>query len=481
MNATIRRSAIMMALLILALIINANVLAVIQDDDLRARDGNRRQIIDEYDHQRGSILVGRKAIAKSVSTDGRLRYLRTYSDGPLYAPATGYYSIYGATGVERYENEVLAGTDDRLFVDRLTNLFTGRQPKGGNVILTLDAEAQRAAYDGLDGQAGAVVALNPFTGEILAMVSVPSYDPNLLASHDADEVTDNYDQLRKNPESPLLDRSTQQLYPPGSLFKVVVSAAALESGKYEPDSPPIPAPAVLDLPDTSAVIRNYDLAPCFGGRATLEQALAISCNTAFANVGMDLGDDALRKQAEAFGFNDSLDIPLPVVPSVYPQDLDEPQTAQSAIGQFDVQASVMQMAMVGAGVANDGVVMKPYLVAEEQAPDLSSLSVTEPEQLSRAVSPSVSQQLTDMMVGVVTNGTGGNAAISGVTVAGKTGTAEDGTKRPPHVWFMSFAPAEDPQVAVAVIVENGGRLGNDASGGAVAAPIARAVMEAVLQ
>ena len=481
MNATIRRSAWMMGLLILVLIINANVLAVVRDDALRARDGNRRQIIDEYGHQRGSILVGRRAIAKSVSTDQRLDYLRTYSDGSLYAPATGYYSIYGSTGIESYENDVLTGDDDRLFVDRLTNLFTGQQPQGGNIVLTLDADAQRAAYQGLDGQAGAVVALDPFTGAILALVSVPSFDPNLLASHDPAQVTKNYDRLREDPDSPLLNRATQQLYPPGSLFKVVVAAAALESGKYRPDAPLIPAPAVLDLPDTTAVIRNYDGAPCFGGRASLTQALAISCNTAFANVGMDLGDDALRKQAEAFGFNKSVDTPLPVVPSVYPSDLDTPQTAQSAIGQYDVRASVMQMAMVGAGVANGGAVMQPYLVAEEQAPDLSSLSVTEPEQLSRAVSPSVAGALTDMMVGVVTNGTGVNAAIPGITVAGKTGTAEDGSRRPPHVWFMSFAPAEDPQVAVAVIVENGGRLGYDATGGAVAAPIARAVMEAVLQ
>jgi len=479
-NTTIRRSALMMGVLILALIINANVLAVIQDDQLRARDGNRRQLIDEYAQQRGSILVGRRAIAKSVPTDGRLKFVRTYTDGPLYAPITGYYSLYGATGVEKSENDLLSGTDDRLFVDRLTNLFTGQQPKGGNVLLTLDADAQRAAFEGLDGQQGAVVALDPETGAILALASSPTFNPNLLASPDAAVVTDEYDELRKRPGSPLLNRATQQVYPPGSLFKVVVSAAALESGDYEPTTS-VPGPASLDLPDTTANINNYDNAPCFGGRVTLEQALALSCNTAFARIGMDLGDDALREQARAFGFNRAFEIPMPVVPSIYPDELDVPQTALSAIGQYDVRSTVMQMAMVGAGVANDGVVMKPYVVGEEQAPDLSTLSVTEPEPLSRAVSPAVAQQLNDMMVGVVANGTGGNAAIPGFTVAGKTGTAQDGTERHPHVWFMSFAPAEDPQVAVAVIVENGGRLGNDATGGEVAAPIAREVMEAVLQ
>jgi peptidoglycan glycosyltransferase len=478
-NSTIRRTAIALGFLMLALMVNANVLAVIQNDELRARDGNRRQIIDEYDQQRGSLLVGRKAVAKSVATDERLRYLRVYSDGPVYAPVTGYYSVYGATGIEKAENTLLSGNDDRLFVDRLTTLFSGQQPQGGNVVLTLDADAQRAAFDGLAGQEGAVAAIDPRTGAILALASSPSFDPNLLASHDPTEVSDSYDKLRKDPADPLLNRSIQQVYPPGSLFKVVVAAAALSSGEYTPDTE-IPGPAVLDLPDTSSTISNFDDSPCLDGKVTLTQALAISCNTAFARVGLDLGDNALREQAEKFGFNRSLDIPLPVVPSVYPDDLNAPQTAQSAIGQFDVRATALQMAMVGSGVANDGVVMKPYLVAEEQAPDLSALSLTEPEPLTRAVSSDVAGELRDMMVTVVTSGTGGSAAIPGVSVGGKTGTAQDGN-RPPHVWFMAFAPAEDPQVAVAVIVENGGRLGEGATGGAVAGPIARDVMEAVLQ
>ncbi len=480
MNGTIRRTSVVMGILMLALLININVLAVVRDDELRARDGNARQIIDEYSHQRGSILVGRRAIAKSVETTGRLKYERVYSDGPVYAPVTGYYSLYGSTGIEKSENDLLSGSDDRLFVDRMTNLFTGQQPKGGNVVLTLDADAQQAAYDGLDGQPGAVVALDPHTGAILAMASIPSFNPNKLASHDLTKVSHYSEKLRKNPENPLLNHATQQVYPPGSLFKIVVSAAALESGQFTPDTK-VPGPAVLDLPDTTAGIHNYFDSACLGGTLTLAQALAISCNTAFAKIGLDLGDDALRAQAEAFGFNEPGSIPIPLVPSVFPDNLDAPQTALSAIGQYDVAATVTQMAMVGAAIANDGVVMKPYLVAEEQAPDLSSLSVTEPQEQSRAVSPEVASELTDMMVGVVTNGTGANAAIPGVSVAGKTGTAEDGTQRDPHVWFLAFAPANDPKVAVAVLVENGGRLGNDATGGAVAAPIARSVMEAVLQ
>ncbi|MEO8105894.1 MAG: penicillin-binding protein 2 [Actinomycetes bacterium] len=478
MNATIRRTSVALGILIIALMINANVIAIIQNDDLRAQDGNRRQIIDEYDQQRGSILVGRKTVAKSVATDERLRYLRVYGDGPTFAPATGYYSVYGATGIEKSENDLLAGSDDRLFVDRLTTLFSGQQQQGGNVELTLDADAQAAAFDGLGGQEGAVAAIDPRTGAILAMASSPSFDPNLLASHDPTEVSDNYEKLRKDPGDPLLNRSIQQVYPPGSLFKVVVSAAALSSGEYTPTTR-IPGPALLDLPETSATIGNYFDGPCLGGSVTLTEALVISCNTAFAKVGLDLGDEAIRQQAERFGFNERLDIPLTVAPSVYPDNLNAPQTAQSAIGQYDVRATPLQMAMVAAGVANDGVVMTPYLVAEERAPDLAALDITEPKPLSRAVSPEVAAELQAMMVTVVSNGTGSSAAIPGVSVGGKTGTAQDG-KRPPHVWFMAFAPAEDPQVAVAVIVENGGDLGDDATGGAVAGPIAREVMEAVL-
>ncbi|MDH4159898.1 MAG: penicillin-binding protein 2 [Actinomycetota bacterium] len=479
MNATIRRSALLVGVLFLALLLNANYIAFVTNDSLRNRAGNSRLIIEEYDHERGSILVGRRAVAKSIETGDRLKYLRTYSDGPLFAPITGYYSVYGATAIERSENSLLAGTDNRLFVDRLTNLFTGREPKGGNVLLTIDADAQRAGYDGLGGQEGAVVALDPQTGAVLAMVSSPSFDPNELAVPDPTAVSKNYDALVADPADPLINRSTTQLYPPGSLFKVVVSAAALSSGQYSPDMV-VPGPAVLDLPDTDRVITNYFDSACLGGSLTLTQALAISCNTAFARIGLELGDAALRKQAALFGFNRPLAIPLPVVPSIYPPDLNAPQTAQSAIGQYDVRATPMQMAMVAAGIANQGVVMRPYLVAEEQAPDLSVLSATEPEELSRAVTPAVAAELTDMMVAVVTEGTGANAAIPGVSVAGKTGTAQDG-KRPPHVWFMAFAPADAPQVAVAVFVENGGRLGNQATGGAVAAPIARAVMEAVLR
>ena len=306
MNTTIRRSALMMGVLMLALIINANVLAVIQDDELRARDGNRRQLIDEYDHQRGSILVGRRAIAKSVPTEDRLKYLRTYSDGPLYAPVTGYYSLYGATGIEKAENDLLAGTDDRLFVDRLTNLFTGQQPKGGNVLLTLDPGCPAGGVRWA-GRASRVRSSRSTRAPAQSWRwrRRPRLTPTCSLHPTPPIVTENYDRTSQGARKSLLNRATQQVVSPGSLFKVVVAAAALESGEYEPDT--VHSGSGISRPSRHQLEhQQLRQAPCLGGRVTLAQALALSCNTAFARIGMDLGDDALREQARAFGFNERL-------------------------------------------------------------------------------------------------------------------------------------------------------------------------------
>ena len=261
----------------------------------------------------------------------------------------------------------------------------------------------------------------------------------------------------------------------------LTAAAALASGDVTTESR-IPSPRVLDLPETTAQLRNFGGGSCSGETSTLADALRISCNTAFGQLGLDLGDDALREQAEAFGFgDDSLSVPTSVATSVFPEDPDEPQTAQSAIGQFNVRATPLQMAMVAAGVANDGEVMEPYLVREVQAPDLSRLDQADPKVLNRAVDEDVAEQLTEMMELVVSDGSGVRAQIDGVRVAGKTGTAQHAEGRPPHAWFIGFAPADDPQVAVAVVVEDGGSLGSEATGGALSAPVARRVMSAVLR
>ncbi|MGN6688413.1 MAG: peptidoglycan D,D-transpeptidase FtsI family protein [Actinomycetales bacterium] len=481
MNRPLRRVAIVALAMFLALLINLNYLGVVEAPHLRTASGNARVLLTEYNRQRGPILVGGKAVALSKATDDRLKYLRRYPLGPLYAHETGYYSVvYGATAIERQEDEVLAGTDAKLFVRRLVDLFTGRKPQGGAVALTLDPRAQKAAYDALGNRRGAVVAIQPSTGRILAMVSRPSYDPNSLSSHDPSAIRKAYTKLNTDPDSPLLNRAISARYPPGSTFKIVTTAAALSSGNYQPDST-IPGPAALDLPQTSATLPNEDGRQCTPGSdtTTLANALRRSCNSSFGALGLALGADALRQQAEKFGFGQSIEVPMPSAVSVFPKDPNAPQTAQSAIGQFDVAATPLEMAMVVSAIANRGILMKPYLVDEVRAPDLTLLSRTEPQELSEAVSPEVAATLTSMLVDVVDKGTGTNAQIPGVKVAGKTGTAQHGTGTKPHAWFVSFAPAQDAKVAVAVIVEDGGNA-TEISGNRVAAPIAKAVMEAVL-
>ncbi len=414
-------------------------------------------------------------------TDDQLKYLRQYADGPLWAPATGFYSfIFGATGIERTENGILAGTDDRLFVNRVFNLLTGEQARGGSIELTLNTAGQQAAIEGLAGKKGAVFALDATTGAVLTMASTPSYDPNVrsrpitvrrFAQRSSNSMTD--------PNKPLLNRSIAETYPPGSTFKVVVAAAALSSGRYQPDTL-VPGPAVLDLPETTATLPNDFSGSCGpSDQVSLTDALRISCNTAFASIGLDLGADALKEQADKFGFDQKLQIPLNTAVSVFPSDLNAPQTAQAAIGQFDVRATAMQMAMVAAGVANNGAVMRPYLVEQARGPDLAVLSNAKPEVLSQAVTPQVAQQLQDMMKVVVDSGTGRNAQIDGVFVGGKTGTAQTGGDRPPLAWFISFARDGDRTIATATVIEDAG-TGDNVSGGRVAAPISRAVMEAVL-
>jgi peptidoglycan glycosyltransferase len=482
-NKTVRRMAVVVLLMFGALLVNVNYIQVVQVEQLRTQPGNSRLILEEYSRERGPIIVAGNEVAFSVPTpDERLEYLRRYEQGELYAHTTGYYSfIYGSTGIESALSGILAGTDDRLFVRRILDVLTGEQARGGSVTLTLDPAAQEAAVAGLGSQKGAVVALDPTTGAILAMASTPSYDPNVLSSHDGDAITEAYNRLTEDEDEPLLNRAISQTYPPGSTFKIVTAAAALESGTYDPDTE-VYGDATLDLPQTTVDLPNFGGNPCRAGEGdapTLTDALRQSCNTAFGAIGLELGADPLREQAQAFGFGTRFSVPMTTAPSRFPDDVNEPQTAQSAIGQFDVQATPLQMAMVVGAVANNGVVMAPYLVSELRGPDFTPLDRADPEELSRAVSPAVADQLTQMLVEVVEEGTGSNAQIPGVEVAGKTGTAQQGPDEPPHAWFVSFAPAEDPRVAVAVVIEDGGGQ-PEISGNRLAAPVARSVMEAVL-
>lgn len=481
MRAPLRRVAIAVLVLFGLLLANANYVQVVQARSLQRNPNNGRVLLQEYQRQRGPIVVGGRDIARSTKTNDALKYRRTYPDGKRYAAVTGFYSfVYGATAIERTNNSILSGTDDRLFVKRVADLLTGRPRQGAAVVLTIDRKAQEAAASALGDRRGAVVALDPRTGAILALVSSPSYDPTVLSSHNGRKIRAAYQQLLADADSPLLNRATNATYPPGSLFKVVTAAAALSSGRYTPDTR-VPAPQTLDLPQTSRTLGNFGGETCGDGRTdTVAHALQISCNTAFAGIGLALGADTLRAQAEKFGLNASYQVPLTVSRSVFPTQVDEPQTAYAAIGQFDVRVTPVQAAMIAAAVANHGTLMKPYLVREVKAPDLSTFDVAKPAALGQAVSPQVADQLTGMMKLVVEQGTATSARIPGVSVAGKTGTAQHATGAAPHAWFIGFAPADSPQVAVAALVEDGGELGSEATGGRVAAPIARAVMEAVL-
>jgi peptidoglycan glycosyltransferase len=472
-NAPLRRVAISVLVLFTLLILNINYIQVVRSDELRTDGRNTRVLADEYSRERGAIIVDGEPIAMSVPTDDRLKYLRQYPQAALYAAVTGYYSvIFGADGIEDAENALLAGTDDRLFVRRISDLFTGRDPSGGDVVLTLDPAVQEAAMAGLEGQVGAVVALDPTTGAVLGLASTPTYDPNVLAGHDLDAVRDAAEQLEAADPDPRTNQAIDERYAPGSIFKVIVSAAALENG-YTPETV-VPAPQVFDLPQSDGTLGNFNESACDpSGQQSLIDALTISCNTAFAQLGIDLGEDAIRDTAEAFGFGQDLDIPLGVEASTLGEIENGDQLARTSIGQQDVQVTPLQAAMIAAAVANDGILMKPYLVDQLLAPDLTVIDETDPEVFSEPVSTEVANQLTEMMTSVVADGSGRSARISGVQVAGKTGTAEnDG---PDHNWFIGFAPADEPRIAVAVFVRNGGGTGGDTS-----APIARRVIEAYL-
>ena len=487
MNRPVRRVAYACLAFIAILLLQANYLQVYKATAYRDDVRNARVLLRTYDRERGPIVVGagkdRQALASSRTTTDALDYLRVYSAGPTYAPVTGFYSlIYGASGVERLENQVLSGEDDRLFVRRLSDAITGRSPQGGSIVLTLNAKAQQAAYQALAGRRGAAVAIDPRTGAVLALVSSPSYDPSLLSTHDPAGIRKAYLALQGDPAQPMLTRAINQTYPPGSTFKLITAAAALSTGTFTPASR-IPAPTQLVLPQTTTPLRNFRGETCGDGTtSTLADALRISCNTAFAQLGLDLGAPAVRKQAAAFGFGEAdLFVPQRISRSSYPEVLSPPQIAQAAIGQYDVRVTPLQMAMVAAGIAHQGRVMTPYLVSEMQAPDFTRLDLAQPKVYREAISPQVAAQLTAMMELVVQSGTGTAARIPGIRVAGKTGTAEHGAGAAPHAWFIGFAPAEDPQIAVAVVVEDGGRSGSEATGGRIAAPIAKAIMQAVLQ
>jgi penicillin-binding protein A len=486
MNKPIRTMSIFCMLLFAALLLNVTYLQYVDAGNLNSRPDNKRVRDAEFARKRGAIVAGGSSVAESPRTHDQYVYQRVYKQPLKYAHLTGYFSyIYGRSAVESSENPILSGSDPRLFVNRVVDLLGNSQPKGGSVSLTIDPKAQNAAFRGMRALGhnvqGAVVALQPSTGKVLAMVSSPTYDPNQLASHNFGDVQKAWNRLNADKDRPLLNRAIQEVYPPGSTFKLVTAAAALSSGQYTPETKVKGGPS-LDLPLTTTNLVNENGSSCGGDPITLTQALEVSCNVSFGSIGLRLGADALRAQAQKFGFGQTyLNDLNGQAASRFPAHPNAPQTALSAIGQYNVAATPLQMAMVASGIANGGTVMRPYVVDEIRAPDLSVLDQTQPEAYrSNAISASVARQLTSMMVAVVDRGTATTAQIPGVKVAGKTGTAQSAPSRPPYAWFVSFAPADNPQVAVAVLVEDAGVARNAISGSGLAAPIAKRVMQAVI-
>lgn len=484
MNKPLRRISLFCGLLVLALLIRTNWLQYVQAEDLSTRKENRRVQIAQYATERGNIIVQGQPITGSAVTDGSdYKYKRTYLDGPLWAPVTGYASqAFGSTQLESLDDGILTGNDDRLFFDRTIGMFTGEKKQGGNVVTTLNAAAQKAAYEKLGTKKGAVAAIDPRTGAILALVSTPSYDPSTFAGNSkTDEKA--WVALKDNEDKNLVNRALRETYPPGSTFKVVTAAAALENGVVSDINAPTDTPEPYILPGTKTPMVNH-ASGC--EKATLNFALQVSCNSVFANMGDKVGRDKMVETAQKFGFNnDKIDIPVRAFASVYDKTMGKDGNAQSSIGQFNTAATPLQMAMVTAAIANDGKLMKPYMVEQLTAPNLDTIEKHEPQEMSRPVSPANAQKIQQMMVNVVENGTGTTAKIKGVTVGGKTGTAQHGEKnaKRPYAWFISYAENPDgtSPVAVAVVIEDSAADREDISGGGLAAPVAKAVMEAVLK
>lgn len=484
MTSQVRKVATGILILFGALFVNLNIIQVLRADDYANHPANRRLLIDEYQIRRGSILVGGDQIAYSDETEGDLKYLRLYDPPERYAHLVGFYSlVYGRWGLERALNEQLTGTPTALLAENLAELLGQRDPVGNTVRLTIDPTVQQAAAEALGDRVGAVVAIDPATGALLGSYSSPSYDPNRLSSHDPDDIRAYREELLADEREPLADRTRERRYQPGSAFKVIVAAAALERG-LAPDTA-FEDTAEYVPPQTTRGIRNFGQGDCTDGDTiTLQRALVVSCNVVFAKLGVDLGADAVVEQAGRFGFNRTPPFVLPTAQSVIPDDLDPPATAQSAIGGRDVQATPLQMAMIAAAIANDGVLMRPYVVDEVLDPSgrrirgADSRPWIEGRRTAQAVSPDTARTLGAIMVEAVEAGTGRNARIEGARVGGKTGTAATGDDVN-HVWFIGFASAGDDGRAVAVAVALPD-AGADATGGGAAAPIARSVMEAAL-
>lgn len=481
MNRPIRRVAIVVAVLFAILCGNLTYTVAVRHEDLRDSPYNIRVRDEQYSQDRGQILVGNVAVADTKESGDRFLYQRFYPQGKLYTSITGYWAYdYGATALERVYSDQLAGTSDSQAVARLVDQLSGKKPKGASVQTTIDAKVQAAALEAMGQNKGAVVALDPQTGAIRALVTTPTFDANALATHDFASARQAATTLEADPDVPLTNRAIREIYPPGSTFKLVTTAAALEAGK-KPDTL-VDTPDILVLPDTTVRLGNQS--SCGNTKVSIDRALQLSCNTAFANLGMELGEEKMAAQAEKFGFGQAFLPELGGATSSYPKGMNKAQLAMSSIGQYDVTSTPLQMAMVAGAIANNGTLMKPYLVESVKDANLRTVQGTTPTKLSQAMSPENAKLLQSMMTNVVTKGSGTLAAVPGVTTGGKTGTAEHGEGLPPYGWYVAFGPQENPRIAVAVFVEESkGFSATDQAhaGYSIASPIAQKVLAAALK
>ena len=462
MDRPIRRLLLFFTILFVALIAQLTYVQVYAAPKYKVHPANTRAIEEEMKVERG-VITSADGVELAVNRKVGQYFLREYPQGALVSPWLGYNSLrYGRAGIERVYNEELSGQSGLLGITSYWDRILGREHRGADLKLTVNMAVQRVAAEALGDRKGAVVALDPRTGAVLAMVSYPRYDPNQI-----DEL---WDEITSDPDRPLFNRANYGLYPPGSVFKILVAGAGLQEDAVEPDTVFVDTGTV-----TAGGYEVHNYGDRVYGTHTFTEAFALSINTTFAKLGVQLGADTLAEYASDFGFGETPPWPLGGAKSVFPDPatMDKAHVAQASFGQGEVLATPLQMALDAAGVANEGQIMEPYIVSQVLDYHQNVLEQTRPRVWLTPLTRETAAQMTDLMIEVVNNGTGTSAAIEGVQVAGKTGTAEVENGEP-HAWFAAFAPASDPQVVVAVLVENAG------TGGSVAAPIARQVILAAL-
>ncbi len=483
MNRAIRRVGYALTVVILVLVGQLTYLQVVDASHLANDPNNIRKYLRDVNRARGEILTADdQIVAQSLNTGGELKYQRVYPQGDLFAQISGYQSfVFGNTGVEASYNSVLTGRDTQF---NFGQIVSGKE-NTGNVVLAQTQNAQQTARDALAGQKGSVVALDIQTGAVVAMYSNPTFDPNPLAGHDTNKVNVAGFLLNSDTAKPALARSYRERFPPGSTFKVVTTAGALDLGIATPDRQ-FQAASEFPLEGTSTAIHNFGGETCGGG--SLTQSFIQSCNVTFARLGSEMGQNfapVMNHCGVGSGvvpISPPLDLDPGAAGSVGPAaDAPNARFALAGIGQGDVAVTPLEMALVAAGVANGGVIMEPHVAREITNADGKVIKNIEPKQWTTCMTKPTADALTAMMVENVEHGTATAAQIANVAVAGKTGTAQTGIEgQAPHAWFVAFAPADHPRFAVSVIVESGNELGNDVTGGAVAAPIAKQMLETLL-